>query len=209
MDVFALITEERTRLAAELERLSPEEWAAPSLCAGWSVQVVAAHLNAPWAVSTPTVLVSVIRSFGSIDRAWDRFSRELADRMSPEACVAGLRANAEHRFTPPTLGPEAPLTDVLVHGVDALRPLGRAVEPSVEARATVVRWLAEGRTQGFLPRGRLADLTLAPSDIEGRWGRGSADITGPALSIAAAALGRAEALDDLAGDGVERLAARL
>lgn len=207
--MFALIAAERRRLADELEDLAPEEWTQPSLCSGWTVHVVAAHLNAPWAVGIPTVVTSLVRSFGNIDRAWDRFSRELADRMSPAACIDGLRTHAEHRFTPPTLGPEAPLTDVLVHGIDALHLLGRHVEASEDARSTVLGWLATGRTQGFMPRGRVEGLTLAPTDVEGRWERGPAEITGPAASLAAALLGRRDLLADLDGDGVEILAARL
>jgi len=40
-----MIASERTGLADELERLTPEQWATPSLCTGWTVRDVAAHLT--------------------------------------------------------------------------------------------------------------------------------------------------------------------
>lgn len=42
--LWALIHEERAAMAATLESLTPEEWEHPSLCAGWSVKDVAAHV---------------------------------------------------------------------------------------------------------------------------------------------------------------------
>jgi uncharacterized protein (TIGR03083 family) len=39
---------ERERLAALLGGLSQEQWAAPSLCAGWRVREVAAHITMPF-----------------------------------------------------------------------------------------------------------------------------------------------------------------
>lgn len=44
VDVIDLFPGERAALVALLESLSPEEWDAPTVCAGWSVKDVAAHL---------------------------------------------------------------------------------------------------------------------------------------------------------------------
>ena len=41
---MALAADERRDLAALLDSLTPEQWAAPSLCAGWSVRDVVAHI---------------------------------------------------------------------------------------------------------------------------------------------------------------------
>ena len=43
---WKLIHAERAALVDTLDGLSPEEWAAPSLCAGWSVQWTAGHVLA-------------------------------------------------------------------------------------------------------------------------------------------------------------------
>ncbi len=207
MDTFDLIAAERLRLADALDQLGPDDWAAPSLCDGWSVHVVAAHLNVPWAVSVPSILLSVTRSF-SLDAGFDRVARSVADRLDPAACVAGLRAHAGSHFTPPGSGPEAPLTDVLVHGGDMLRPLGRAVDPAPEALATSLRWLAAGRAKGFVPRGRVTGLAFEATDVDVRAGAGTDVVRGPALALCGALCGRPSWLDALSGDGVAVLASR-
>ena len=39
------VAAERLRLAEDLESLTPAQWATPSLCAGWTVHDVVAHLT--------------------------------------------------------------------------------------------------------------------------------------------------------------------
>jgi hypothetical protein len=184
MDLFPLIAAERVRLAAGLDDLDDAEWEAPSLCAGWSVHVVAAHLNVPWEVSVPAMLFEV-------------------------ACVAGLRDHADSRFTPPGSGPEAPLTDVIVHGTDMLVPTGRSVDVDPVALATSLEFLAGGRAKGFVPRGLTDGLAFEASDLDVRVGRGRTVVRGPALALCSAVCGRAALLDRLSGDGVPVLAGRL
>jgi uncharacterized protein (TIGR03083 family) len=208
MDTFDLIAAERLRLADALERLGPDDWEAPSLCAGWSVHTVAAHLNAPWSVSLPKMLAAIARSF-SLDGGFDRIARDLAGRLDAEACVAGLRAHADSHFTPPGSGPEAPLTDVLVHGADMLQPLGRSVDAAPGALTTSLRWLAAGRAKGFVPRGRVDGLVVEGTDVDVTAGAGPAVVRGPALAICAALCGRPAMLGQLSGDGVTVLASRI
>lgn len=209
MDLFALIAAERIRLADELEQLAPDDWRRPSLCAGWSAHVVAAHLNAAWEFKASAVLVSVVRSRGSIDRAFDALSRDLATRLPPEACIAGLRANAAHRFTPPMMGPEAPLTDVIVHGNDILAPLERSVDVAPDALGVVLGWLSKGSAKGFLPGSRVQGLTFEGTDIDLRVGHGPALVSGPALAVITTMLGRTGRAHELSGDGVPVLLGRL
>lgn len=44
MDVRGLAGEERADLAAFLSSLTPEQWQAPTLCPGWRVRDVVAHV---------------------------------------------------------------------------------------------------------------------------------------------------------------------
>lgn len=46
MSTLELITAERRRVADLLAGLDDEQWAAPSLCDGWTVREVGAHLTA-------------------------------------------------------------------------------------------------------------------------------------------------------------------
>ena len=207
MDTFSLIVAERLHLADALDQIRPDDWELPSRCTGWSIHVVAAHLNAPWSASLSTVLLAVARA-RSLDGGFDRVARNLAASLNPAACIAGLRTHAGSRFTPPGSGPEAPLTDVIVHGDDMLQPLGRAVPVDPEALAVALGWLTSGRATAFAPKGRVAGLTVDATDLDLRFGTGSSTVSGPASALCAALCGRHQAISQLSGDGVAVLASR-
>lgn len=208
MDLFAVLASERRDLADELDQLTPTQWDRPSLCGGWSNHVVAAHLNLPWEVRPPAFVVGLVRARGSIDRAMDRFSRVTAARLDPQGCVDLLRANATNRFTPPGIGVEAPLTDVIVHGADILRPLGRSRTIAPDALRAVLTFVTGPKAaRGFGARS-IAGLTVEATDVDLRLGSGGDVVSGPALALCGALLGRADFLSDLSGDGAARLAPR-
>jgi hypothetical protein len=159
-------------------------------------------------VSVPAALFEVVRA-RSLDRGFDRVARRIAGRLTPAACVAGLRDHAGSRFTPPGSGPGAPLTDVLVHGADMLFPSGRSVAVDPVALAAALEFLSDDRTKGFVPKGRMAGLAFEATDIDVRVGGGRQVVRGPALALCSALCGRAPMLDRLSGDGVSILAGRL
>lgn len=205
-EVFGMIAEERRALADLLDTLTPEQWATPSLCAGWTVREVAAHLVVPFEVSAPSLMLRLARSLGSYDRAMDGATRELAARPTSEL-AALLRANADHRFTPPMSGPAAPLTDVVVHGQDIRRPLGLAHEVEPEHLRVALDRMARGAL-GFVPRSRVAGLRFEATDLDWSAGEGAL-VRGPAEALLLAITGRPAALADLEGDGVDLLADRI
>ena len=208
LDVFPLVAAERIRLADRLDTLGPGDWEAPSLCRGWTVHVVAAHLNSGWEASLSTVLVESVRA-RSLDRGLDRLARRLATSLDPAACVAGLRDHAEARFTPPGSGPEAPLTDVIVHGADMLFPSGRSVDVDPVALATSLGFVTGGRAKGFVPKGRIDGLVFEATDLDFRAGPGRSVVRGPGLALCGALCGRRAFLDQLSGEGLEVLDSRL
>jgi uncharacterized protein (TIGR03083 family) len=66
---WQVITEQRLSLADLLEELSDEEWEVPSLCAGWRVRDVAAHVAmAPQVPSVWSMLADGVRARGSFHR---------------------------------------------------------------------------------------------------------------------------------------------
>jgi len=208
MDVFPLIAAERRRLADALGSLTADQWESPSLCEGWSVHVVAAHLNAPWEASLPRVLFEVVRA-RSLTKGFDRVAVKIATARTPAECVAGLRDHAESRFTPPGSGPEAPLTDVIVHGADMLRPSGRSVVADPVALAASLSYVTSGTAKGFVPKDRTAGLAFEASDLDFRGGPGPAVVRGPALALCAAVCGRRAFLEDLSGEGLAELTSRI
>jgi uncharacterized protein (TIGR03083 family) len=123
-DLWALISAERLRLADELAELTDQQWSTQSQCEHWTVRDVAAHLIAPFEVSTPAFLVHLVRSRFDIEATMRRMVTSITARRSNPEIIEILRANHDSRWTPPGSGPEGPLADIVVHGYDIRRPLG-------------------------------------------------------------------------------------
>lgn len=211
VDHFALIARQRRNVADLLSSLDEGQWATPSLCAGWTVREVAAHILMPFQVKLPSLVVRMVKARGDFDRVADEFARSTGPATSPEALVAALRANAEHRFTPPGNGPEAPLSDIVVHGLDIGVPLGKTPELPAETVDAVLSFLMTSKaTRGILPKGRVPGLRFVSSDTG--WDGGDpagAEVRGPAASLVLAITGRRVGLDALTGDGVAELGRRI
>jgi len=206
MDIWSMIATERRALADDLDDLTDAQWAAPSLCDDWRVRDVVAHVVFPFRVSLPSVMFKMVRHKFDFNAMSDAEAR--GDTRPPAELVATLRANADHRFHPPGFGPEAPLTDVVIHGQDIRRPLGLAREFDPDALGEVLDLLTSAKaTRGFVAKGRVDGLTFAATDLDRTWGSGpTVSGTGEALALALA--GRTVTLDELAGDGLDTLRAR-
>src|SRR5690349_17379161 len=121
-DVWSFVHTERRRLADDLSSLPAQAWNTPSLCPGWDVHDVLAHL----VDSAKTTRLGFARRM--IHARFD-FDADNAAGITRERCgdpqdtVASLRAAA-----PLTLTPVAPLPTRLVqatvHGQDIRRHLG-------------------------------------------------------------------------------------
>ncbi len=207
VDTFAEIADERRGLADLLAGLTAEQRAAQSLCGDWSVQEVVGHLVVPLQVSMPRFVLAMLASRGSFDRANTRLARQQAQRPYEEL-IETLRRRADSRFTPPGAGPEAPLTDLLVHGLDICWPLGLTHPVPADRRRTSLTFLTTSSAKALVAPGLVDGLRLEAEDID--WSHG----TGPTVSGAAEALllattGRIVALDHLRGDGVATLRGRM
>ena len=119
--VWAVIDAERADLAGCLQGLSPAQWVSPSLCDGWRVRHVAAHLTHSH-MSPPRMVFEVLRSGFRFDPMIRRLALE--DDRSQAQIVAALRAMIGSRRKIPGTDARDPLTDVLVHGQDIAVPLG-------------------------------------------------------------------------------------
>lgn len=194
-------------MADLLSGLTAEQRARPSLCKGWSVHDVAAHLIVPLEVSLPKFMVAMVGAGGSFDRANVRLTSKQA-RRPVEEIVEVLRRKADSRFTPPGAGPEAPLTDLLVHGLDIRWPLGIARHIPTERAQTALTFLTSRAADGLAPKGALNGLRFEADDLD--WSHGSGPrVRGSAESLLLALTGRTAALEHLEGDGVPTLSNRL
>jgi uncharacterized protein (TIGR03083 family) len=205
-EVFAASSAERRGVADLLESLDEAALATPSLCAGWDVRTVGAHLATAITARVLPFALSAIR-YRSFDRA--NYERSLQAGRQPVAdIVAALRAHAESRFSPPGTGPLAPLTDVLVHSGDMRRPLGLPHDPPAERVRAALEFLTGSRTFGFVPRGALRNLRLVAPDVDFAFGSGP-ELQGRGADLMMALTGRSTLLAQLSGDGVEVLRSRL
>jgi uncharacterized protein (TIGR03083 family) len=207
VDTFAEIADERRSLAALLAELTDEQQAAQSLCSEWSVHDVVAHLVVPLEVGIPKFALAMLVCRGNFDRANVRLAREQARRPFRELTEV-LRRKADSRFTPPGSGPESPLTDLLVHGLDIRWPLGLPREIPEERLRTSLTFLTAAPVGGIVPTGALDGLRFEADDLD--WAHGSGPpVRGNADALLLAITGRRAAFAHLSGDGVPALRSRL
>ena len=202
---WRVIDEQRELIADLLETLTPDEWATPSLCEGWTVRDVAAHLSMAATASLGEVMGYVVRARGSFDRmirdsAIDRATRPTGEIISDLRGIVGSR-----RLAPGTFWRD-PLLDVLVHGQDIAVPLGRSLPARAEAARTAAEW-AWVRRFPFFPARRLRGVRLVADDIV--WSRGEGEeLHGPVTSLLLLSTGRPAGLAGTSGPGVELARAR-
>lgn len=204
--VFAAVADERRSIATLVEGLDADQLATPSLCAGWDVKTVAAHLVSDFTDGFWGFLVSGIRH-GDINRGIDALARRRAQASAAEIAET-LRRRADYRLSPPITGPLSGLTDVLVHGADMRIPLGLPHQPDPEHVARVLDFLTSRTQFGFFPRNRLRGIALHDEDTGRTWGEGRA-VSGPGVAIMLAVCGRTVAFDGLSGPGLLALDSRL
>lgn len=204
--VFAAAADERRQLADLLDHLDDDQLAIPSLCEAWDVKAVGAHLACGVTEPIARFLLLCVRT-GSVHRASEELTRRRARRPTAEI-TAALRDNADKRLSPPGTGPRAPLADLLVHGGDIRIPLGLPFEPDPDRVAVALDFLTGPRPVGFVPKGRLAGLSLHGTDEQRVWGSGD-EVRGPVAALMMAACGRTATLPALNGAGLSLLRPRL
>ena len=206
-EIVGVVERERLRLCDVLDELQPEEWAAPSLCAGWTVREVVAHLTVPTRTSWPQVIAGAIRARGSFDRMATTWARQRASRFSSAELRGQLRETAASPRRMPGSGPMDPLVDVLVHGQDIVRPLGRSLPVPVGVGAAVLPYAVGNAFLGG--PARCAGLRLVASDASCRAGEGPSEVRGPVEDLLLVSTGRPAGLEALSGSGLDLLRGRL
>lgn len=204
-DVSAQAAEERRDLATFLDTLDPDEWERPSLCAGWSVRDVVGHIASYDVLGWGGSLALLARSGFSLGRC-NQAGIDRSRRMSTDDLVAQLRDHATPRGLTSMFGSHVALVDGLIHHQDVRRALGRPREVPAERLRAVLGFLPRARA---LPApGHLREVRAVATDLN--WAHGSGpELKGPGEAVVMALAGRAEALTDLTGPGVDTLAARL
>ncbi len=195
---------EREALAADLAPLGDAQWTTQSLCAEWSVREVLGHMTA-------TAKMTPVRFFSQLAGAGFRFNVMTSRDISRETAGTPAQTLAEfRRVMTATTHPPGPvdtmLGEVIVHSEDIRRPLGLHRDYPTAAVLQVADFF-KGSNLLIGSKRRIAGLRLRATDADWSTG-GGPEVSGPALSLLLAMTGRAEALDDLSGDGLATLRAR-
>ena len=209
--VWAAIDDQRARTADLLDHLTPQQWEHPSLCQGWTVRHVAAHLTlqqqrvrdaAAFVAHHPRLLRSLTLNATIHDSAVIQAqvlpSREIILRI--RAMIGSRRHNA-------FVTPLETLTDILVHGQDIAVPLDLdlAMRPDGSVLAATRRWDTRGTWLAMVNRRLpLEGHRLTATDTD--WTRGQGpEVAGPIGALLLLLTGRAAALDQLTGEGADDL----
>jgi uncharacterized protein (TIGR03083 family) len=196
-----LIAAERRELAGVLDGLSAVQWEAPSLCAGWTVRHVVAHLTMPFRYSAPRFVLELARAGGRFQRMSDKVARR--DAAMPAAqLIAAVRDNVGNPWKPPGGGYEGALTHDVIHTLDITSPLG--IEPHFPAET--IRAVLGSVTS---PQARkhfgvdVAGTELRAVDLDWCYGSG-APLLGRAQDLALLLTGRRVPDGALSGEGAVR-----
>jgi uncharacterized protein (TIGR03083 family) len=202
-DAWTAIDDHRRALVRLLEDLSEEEWHRPSLCEGWTVRQVAAHLalqNTTWP-AMPRAVLDMLRH-GGMDGAIHAMACRHAE-LPVEVIVGQIRDRIGVWQPLPTVTFRETAIDYLVHGQDIAVPLGRILEmpPELAAVAAARVW---SRSRMFHARRKLAGYRLVADDVPWAAGQGQ-EVCGKIGALLLLLTGRPAALPQLSGPGTAGL----
>lgn len=195
---------EHAALVADLRTLTPEQWRSPTLCDGWVVEEVVAHLGAASTLGPLRWLRSMIGA---------RFDPDVHNQRRLEEFLGATSGVTLERFAGtgtirlPFRESPGGLGELIVHAEDIRRPLGLVHAPDPAGLTAVARFFAT-RDFAVNSRQQVKGLHLVASDADFDAGRGPV-VEGPLLSLVMVMAGRPAALPDLHGDGVPELRRRL
>jgi uncharacterized protein (TIGR03083 family) len=174
-------------LADLLDSATDAQWDTLSLCAGWRVREVIAHMTMAARYSEEEFMAELRR----YDFDFGRLSDEIAARDAelPAAdLVASLRAEVMQHWTPPGGGWHGALNHVVIHGLDVTVPLGVPRRSPDATIRVVLDDLTAGGVQerfGTSSEGR----SLQATDLDWSYGSGPV-LRGPAEYLALVLCGR-------------------
>jgi len=201
-ELWRRIHQRRVELADQLETLTVQEWELPSLCAGWTVRDVAAHVISSASASLADVLTMMVKARLNFNRAMFDEAKRRSARPTDEI-VGDYRRLAGSRRRPPGTSRFDPLVDVLVHTQDIVRPVGRR-QPISASDALAVGDHVWSMGFPYRAQRRLHGLRLSATDVA--WTAGSGQLVeGPMGALLLLMTGRTASVAELSGAGVAQL----
>lgn len=205
-DIWRAIDEQRIRLTDLLDGLSDEQWRTPSLCAGWTVRDVAAHLTLAQA-QLPEILADFLRHPAGMKRGIRDSALRRSAVLSTGEIVARIRGMVGSQQHIAVVTCRETLIDILVHSQDIAIPLGvdLPLRPDAAAEAASRVWRSG---YPFWARRRFAGFRLSATDADWSAGAGR-PVRAPIAAILLLLTGRTVALRRVSGDGAPALVSHL
>lgn len=205
-DVWPVVHAERVQLVDDLRDIPADAWSTPSLCPGWDVHDVLAHL----VDSAMTTRVGFVRRMLLARFDFDRdnaigITRQKRD--DPAETLEALSAVVGSTRTPPA-NPATRLVEAFVHGEDIRRPLGLHSNHPVDHVLDALRYQVKTAIGFGGGRERVAGLRLMAVDAEYADGVDAGDeVRGRAIDLLLAVSGRVVPPGALTGSGSALLGA--
>ncbi|MFZ1179106.1 MAG: maleylpyruvate isomerase family mycothiol-dependent enzyme [Mycobacterium sp.] len=201
--LMSMARDERADLAEFLTTLTPQQWDTPSLCSGWTVKDVVAHVISYEELNVMGLLKRF--SKGWIVRA-NQVGVDEFSALSPQQLLEFLGNHLTPRGLTAGFGGMIALVDGTIHHQDIRRSLRQPRAVPVD-RLTRVLGLVPGNPR--LGAGlRIRGLRLRATDVDWAHGHGP-EVTGPGEALLMAMADRPAALADLSGPGKATLTERL
>ncbi|BBY95769.1 hypothetical protein MGALJ_54380 [Mycobacterium gallinarum] len=198
-DVWPLVHAERAAMIDGLARLDDTAWEQPSLCAGWTVHDVAAHLVDVARSTRLGFAVDMVRAGFDFDRQNTR-GIQRARGGTPAETLQRLRAVAT-RTSIPIAPLDTRLVEEVVHGEDIRRPLGITHTYAQDAVVRSLRQQVRTSTAFGGAKELVAGVRLVATDADVIIGDGP-EVAGSALALLLTVSGRRVAARELDGPGI-------
>ena len=196
--IWPVVQEERRTLIQDLEPLQPQQWQMPSLCSGWSIHDVLAHLVDTAKTTRSSFVHRMITARFDFDR--DNALGVTRERTEdPCATLTEFRAVLRRRTGPPAALPTR-LVEAFVHGEDIRRPLG--ISRAYPGAHIVTALNYQLKTSVKIGGGKeiAAGWRLVATDEAFTYGTGP-EVRGPAIVLLLAVSGRPVNPEELSGPG--------
>ncbi|MBZ2195496.1 maleylpyruvate isomerase family mycothiol-dependent enzyme [Occultella gossypii] len=177
-------------LADALASVDEARWREPSMCAGWTVANVIAHLTMAARYDEAAFTAELAADGFDFQTMSDRLA--LRDGALPvDSLLADLRSDTMATFAMPVGGVAGSLSHVVIHGLDATWPLGLECHFPTAATHLVLDGLAD--TSPTMFGVEIDGLALSATDLDWRHGQGR-PVERPAAELVLALAGRHIAL---------------
>ena len=200
-----MASEERAEMADFLAGVDEALWDRPSLCAGWRIRDVAAHVISYEEHGTGDVLQRLAKAHFRPGRVNDVALSEYAS-YDPPRVAAFLRDHLTPHGGTARFGGRVGLVDAMIHHQDMRRPLGMPREIPHERLLCALPFAVTALPlRGFW---HARGVRLIATDLDWSHGKGP-EAQGPAEAVLMVLAGRPTAAADLTGPGAEILEKRL